>query len=527
MPSEPRRLHLLSWMFIAGANVKSLIFPAIVVLLFSRGAVTSSYEIWGLIFIVPTLALALIQQGVYNYRFGAEEMVVRDGVITKKERHIPYERVHNVALVRNPLHRMLGVASVRIETASGGEPEAVMRVLSLGAVDELRDHTLGRERVAAAAAAGDTAALAHEAVPDGAAAERAATAPTVLLELSPGELVRLGLISNRGFIIVAAAMGLLSQMTWWDVDWEEWAPYYNRVREEGTGWLMWLDLGSITARVLAGVALVVVFLVLLRLFSVAWHLVKYYGFTLHQDDKDLRSEYGLFTQVSTTVPAYRIQLLTARATLLHRWFDRSTVELETAGASQEGSDLQSGLAAGGVKMEKQWLAPLVETSRANALLRKVLPEIDLDAVAWQPLAPRARWRIIKRFSLVTALVTVLPFPLIGFHVLWIPAVILPLGIAYATGFVRYAGYALTDQAVVFRSGWLSRKVSVVRFDKMQTVSLNESPFDRRHRMASVAVDTAGAAQVGHRIDIPLLDKDVAEAIARRLYAEASQTEYSW
>ena len=525
MPSETRRLHPLSWMFIAGANAKGLIFPAIVVLLFSRGAVTSSYEIWGLIFIVPTLAAAFIQQGVYNYRFGAEEMVVRDGVITKKERHIPYDRVHNVALVRNPLHRLLGVASVRIETASGGEPEAVMRVLSLNAVDELREYTLGHKAAVAAAATGDAAARAHGAAPDGAAAEGAATAPTVLLELPPGELVRLGLISNRGFIVVAAAVGLVSQMSWWNVDWEEWAPYYNRVREEGTGWLMRLDPGSITARVLAGMALVVAFLVLLRLFSVAWHLVKYYGFTLHQDGEDLCSEYGLFTQVSTTVPAYRIQLLTARATLLHRWFDRSTVELETAGASEGGSDLHSGL--GAAKMEKQWLAPLVETSRANALLRKVLPEIDLDTVAWQPLAPRARRRIIKRFALVTALVTVLPFPLIGFRVLWIPAVILPLGIAYATGFVRYAGYALTDEAVVFRSGWLSRKVSMVRFNKMQTVALNESPFDRRNRMASVAVDTAGAAQVGHRIDIPLLDKDVAETLARRLYGEASQTEYSW
>ena len=68
---------------------------------------------------------------------------------------------------------------------------------------------------------------------------------------------------------------------------------------------------------------------------------------------------------------------------------------------------------------------------------------------------------------------------------------------------------------------------MVRFNKMQTVVLNESPFDRRKRMASVAVDTAGAAQMGHRIDIPYLDKEVAEAVAQRLYGEASHTEYSW
>ncbi len=505
-------------MFIAGSHVKGLIFPAVVVLLFSGGALTSSYEIWGLIFIVPTLAVALIQQGVYTYRFGDEEMVIRDGVITKKERHIPYDRVHNVALVRNPLHRVLGVASVRVETASGGEPEAVMRVLSLAAVDELRRHALGRKHVAAGPKGAD--ALAQGVVPD-------VTDREVLLRLPPSELVRLGLISNRGFIVLAAAIGLFSQLSWWVIDWEEWEPYYSRVREQGSGWVMWLDPGSTVARILAGAALVLVFLVLMRLFSVAWHLVKYNGFTVHKMDQDLHTEYGLLTRVSTTVPAHRIQLLTARASLLHRWFKRTTVELETAGASEGGSDLQNQLAASGVKMSRQWLAPLVETGRTSELLHKILPEIDLDAVVWQPLASRAWRRLVKRFLLVTALSTVLPFPLIGFHVLWVPAVILPPCIAYATGFVRYAGYALTDRAVFFRSGWLSHKVSVVRFNKMQTVALKESPFDRRNRMASVAVDTAGAAQEGHRIAIPYLDKETAEAVARRLYAEASHTEYSW
>ena len=105
--------------------------------------------------------------------------------------------------------------------------------------------------------------------------------------------------------------------------------------------------------------------------------------------------------------------------------------------------------------------------------------------------------------------------------------LVPLSLAYADGFVRYARYALTDNAVFFRSGWLNRNISVVRYNKMQTVALNESPFDRRNRMASIAVDTAGAAQVGHRISIPFLDRDVAGAVARRLSAEASATEFGW
>ena len=93
--------------------------------------------------------------------------------------------------------------------------------------------------------------------------------------------------------------------------------------------------------------------------------------------------------------------------------------------------------------------------------------------------------------------------------------------------VRHAGYALTERAIYFRSGWLSRQISVVRFVNMQTVSMLQTPFDRRKRMASVAVDTAGAGTLGHRIRIPFLDVDVAESILDRLYAETRSTEFRW
>ena len=549
MRSEARRLHPASWVFITAASIKKLVIPAIVVMFAYSGALLVGYQLLSLLFIVPAVAAALLKQGVYNYRFAEEELIVRDGILVRKERHIPYDRVHNVALVQNPFHRMFKVASVRIETAAGGEPEAIMRVLSLDAVQELRDHTLNRQKVAAASSAtGEVPAEAGAVTADdgegpaGAAAGSIVATPvaaqSTLLSMPTSELVRLGLISNRGFVIIAAAFGVISQVELWEFDW---VARYNPVRDEVPDWVMWLaEPGSIKTRVLLGIALaavlVVVFLVLLRVFSICFHVIKYHGFTLSRDGEDLRTEYGMFTRVSSIIPAHRIQLLTARASLLHRWFGRSAIEIEMAGASESGSDLQEQLAASGVRTERQWLAPLIKPERAGPLVNDVLPEVDLDDVEWRPLAAGARRRIIRRSLLVLALLTLptalalhfaLSGPLTGLQALWLPAAGLPFAVLYATKYVKHAGFSLTDRAVFFRSGWLSRKVSVVRFNKVQTVALNESPFDRRNRMASVAVDTAGAAQMGHRIDIPYLDRDVAEAIARRLYAEASHTEYSW
>lgn len=68
---------------------------------------------------------------------------------------------------------------------------------------------------------------------------------------------------------------------------------------------------------------------------------------------------------------------------------------------------------------------------------------------------------------------------------------------------------------------------MVRFAHMQTVSLRESPFDRRYGMAAVAVDTAGAGSTGHRVEVPYLDARVAAETLRRLYAEGCATEFRW
>ncbi|MCZ6712047.1 MAG: PH domain-containing protein, partial [Gammaproteobacteria bacterium] len=358
------------------------------------------------------------------------------------------------------------------------------------------------------------------------------------LQVPDRELVRLGLISNRGFIVIAAVVGIVSQIQWGDQDWlqdQDWLSVYQSVRAKAPGWMGWLfESGSLAGRVFLGIALILLVLVLLRLLSIAWYLVRYRGFTLRKKGEDLRAEYGLLTHVSSLIPVHRIQLVTVSATLLHRCFGRTSIDLETAGASDAGSELGGQLAAG-VNITRQWLAPIVESGRAAELVREVLPEVAIEEVEWKPIEARAVRRIVNRVAIavtpvtigLAAVLTFSPIPLSGLHALWLPPVALMTTWLITCQWVRRASYALTERAIYFRSGWLSRQISVVRFVNMQTVSMLQTPFDRRKRMASVAVDTAGAGTHGHRIRIPFLDVDVAESILYRLYSETRSTEFRW
>ena len=85
---------------------------------------------------MPAFAVAFIKFWVFRYTFAPGELVIRDGIVVRNERHIPYDRIQNMDLVQNPLHRMPGVALVRLETAGGDKPDAVL--IELGANDGMR-----------------------------------------------------------------------------------------------------------------------------------------------------------------------------------------------------------------------------------------------------------------------------------------------------------------------------------------------------------------------------------------------------
>jgi uncharacterized membrane protein YdbT with pleckstrin-like domain len=261
-----------------------------------------------------------------------------------------------------------------------------------------------------------------------------------------------------------------------------------------------------------------VFLLLVRVLSMLWALFSLYDFRLTRVGEDLRAEYGLFTRVSATVPIRRVQTITVSTGPLYRWLDRATVRVETAGSAgnkEKGANVT------------QWLAPLIRRPALPALLQQVLPGFDLDALEWQPVHPRAFARAIKPPLLFMAIVTIISGLTIGWGTVGIVMVMLPWMVIATQQSVKRLGWAEADEMVVMRSGWIWQQVTLARVNKIQAVALHQSPFDRRAAMARVRVDTAGARELSHRIDIPYLHDEIARALAGRLSAHAANTAFRW
>jgi putative membrane protein len=502
MPSD-RRLHPFSLLFGLGSELRQFVIPGIVVLV-TAGTAGGDWQAWTLLFLIPYGLAVILRYVSFRYRYEERELVIRTGLIFRNERHIPYARVQNINAVQNVLHRLLNVVEVHLETGGGSEAEAKMSVLPVDALEEMRQRVLGNRHTSATPIEADAGV---------------AAAGQPLLRLPPRELALSGFIDSRGLVVIAAAFGLL-----WETGLVD--GFVDRLfGEQASGrgvardvlWSVFgggrLPLDRLALMFAAFLALIG----LMRTLSMAWAVIRLYGFTISRTRGDLRIEFGLLTRVITTIPIRRIQTLTIREGPLHRLFGRAAVRVDTAGGDQ---------GEGGVT-QREWLAPIIRRSDLPQFLAQVLPEIDLAAVEWREVAPRAVRRAFIEWLIVAAFIAV---PLAFFPSWWDLLIILALigwAALAARKTIEHLRWATTADAVLYRNGWISRRISIARFAKIQVVAMHESPFDRRTRMRRVRVDTAGAGDASHRVDIPYLPRETAVDLYHALAHSAGGTTFKW
>lgn len=405
----------------------------------------------------------------FAYELTDDTFDIRSGVVSRREREIPYARIQNVDIAQNVLQRALDLAEVRIETAGGSGTEARLRYVDGSEAARLQEAISERKR--------------------GAEPDQPATPEETLFALSEHEHLVLGVVSAD-----LRLLGLVS------IALSAFAP--RLAREIGPGF----DLVSVFGPLVALGGLVA-FWVLSGVLAV----FRYYGFELRRRGEELRYDRGLLQRYSGSIPLAKVQTVTVRENVLARAVGYASVVVQTAGYApgQEGSQAESAV-------------PIARRERALALARTVEPFGDLD---FQRPPKRARTRYAARYALVVLGLTGLLWAgnaLTGVLPLWY----LPLGLlavvpvaAHLTWVHR--GYHVDDDYVITRRGFWRRRTTVVPYDRVQTVFSTQSLFQRRRDLGSVTVDTAGSGGFGSGdavatdVDAAVAD-DLRELVADRL-----------
>src|SRR5829696_87527 len=188
----PRRLHVLSPVFFAVGHAWRLWPLALLV--------AARRQFWLLVLgALVLLAWSTIEWLRRTYELESGALRLEEGVLARKLRAVPFDRIQQVDLVRKPLHRLLGVATLRVETAGGGSAAEVdLDVVTLDEARTLRSSLLqAKARLAgapggAAAPAGQAAAGRPAGGPVGGPAGAEVAAPPaerVLLRLRLAEVM--------------------------------------------------------------------------------------------------------------------------------------------------------------------------------------------------------------------------------------------------------------------------------------------------------------------------------------------------
>ena len=98
--------------------------------------------LFGPFFFVPLIFLRL-RFRTLRYRFDDEGVEMRWGALFRREVALAYERIQDIHLVSNVFERRLGLARIKIQTASGSA-KAEMTIEGILEYEELRDHLYAR-----------------------------------------------------------------------------------------------------------------------------------------------------------------------------------------------------------------------------------------------------------------------------------------------------------------------------------------------------------------------------------------------
>lgn len=420
--------------------------------------------------------LALLGWMRFRYGVGAGEIVIESGVLSRKRRVIPFDRIQDIDIEQGLLARMFGTARVKIETGGAGKNEGALDSVSLAEAHRLRE-LLRRGQGQAADQALEGAAPAP------------AEAEPLLFAMDLPRVLLAGLFNFSLFYIAFVFGGFQYLEPLFDynlVDPDRWIGPATAIAA-GATWLASLFAAAVVIVVSAAI-------------GIARTVAADYRFRLTRTATGLRRRRGLFTLSEVVIPIRRVQLSLIKAGVVARAFGWFRLEFQT-------------LSADAARSGHQVAVPFGRMDELLPVLRQVTPA---------PLPPDEDYvRVSKRHILRQSLrwATVLALPIVAASFAWPLALallgLLPLVVGAAALQWRHHRYCLTDTMLHVRQGFLTRRLWILPYDRIQTVGVMRGSLQRRLGLASVAVDTAGASAF-HAPNIVNLPAADADALAERL-----------
>ncbi|WP_245674595.1 PH domain-containing protein [Herbidospora cretacea] len=436
----------------------SLLVPLAGVLV--AGGFSPRSFIWAAFGVAGSVLYAVVRWATFSYTITGGRLELSRAFIGRSTRVIPLERIRGVDVTTPFLHRLLGLAVLKLDTGAGGEKqEGELDGITVEEAERLRAVLLARH-------AGVTGAPGVAGQP----LEQAAAAPRdhVFLRVPPAWL-RYGPLSGAflftPFALVAGAVGLAFQ----------WGGELGLDEDDAVAVGSWLWGHPL---LLVGVAVALV--VLMPFLGAAMYAVFNWNFVLFGRGDHLVAERGLINRRVVSLERRRI-----------RGYEIAESPLERQAKVARLWAVVTGL---GDSQTRGQLLPVAP--------RAAVGDIAAEAVgpfseALRPHPPAARRRRLFR-AIAPWLVLALVLYALGQTIIGIIATVLAVaGIALGLDRYRSLGHTYDGTRLSVRSGSLRRAQAVVERRAVVGWTIEQSWFQRRAGLVTV-IAGVGAGSGGYK-----------------------------
>lgn len=435
-------------------------FISLLVLLFvTSGGSESMVSLFGILSVVLVLLVGGILSWLrFTYSISDGELRIEQGIFIRKNIYLSKERIQVIDIKAGVLQRIFGLVEVEVKTAGSSSKEAKISAISREKAEQLK------------------AALRREIKEEQLTEEAEDNRETY--KVSWKELIIAACTSGSFGIALSIVGTFFSQV--------------DQVLSEQQ--LLNFIEAIIPASLSTNMVIYVVIIVIIIswLLSFLGTLIKYYGFTLIVKEKELIIRHGLFEQRQLTVPFNRIQAIQIKEGVMRQPFGYSSLILESAGYGEQQGNSTT-------------LYPLIAKSEVANFLKSVVPDYATGTLEESP-PRRALRRYLFRMVLFSTIIILptwwfLPYGAYAF-ILLLPALCL--------GLAQYldAKIGIGDSTLTIQSRSLGKTTAIVRKNRIQRVSMNQNPFQKRLGLFSYLVTVASGSQ-GRNFSIRELDRAIA------------------
>jgi putative membrane protein len=459
--ADARRLHPLSPVLGVVPALKPFALPVLLTVLGGGpGAL--------LVFLVVAggaVAVGAVRQRCTRYALRDDELVVWSGVLNRRVRVVSPMRVQKVEVVRLLRHRLTDVGAVHVELVGAGSDATRVKLDALGLpeAERVRD-TLerGRRRVTSGA------------VPGPAPQPDPLSTPPLppLLRLGPGMLALGGVTGAPLLLVPVALLSLMSELG-------------GRVEDTVGSWFAGVRLA---AAIVA--ALVVLLVGVWAVVAAAFMIVRFHGYELARSGDDVVVRRGLLDTRTSVIPLRRVQLVHVTGTVLRRWLGLASIDVRTASLGTGAGPFSLGVTV-----------PVLAAPDVGRILPVLLGRVVVvDADRAHP--PAARRRAVLRRSVLLVPVGGLVGSaaaagagadagvVVGVALVGVASGVVVARVWGAAWYRRLA-HGLGDGLLVATDGVLVAHRRIVPLDRVQSVVVTQSPFQRRAGVVDLVAHLAG------------------------------------